>query len=142
MAPGGGVMVAVNAATARRQQMLLAEEESDMAKYAQDDLDGDWEFKIVHSDSGAFRKAEILNRLTEEEARAGWILLEKFDDSRIRFKRPRSARARDPFLADGVDPYRARYGVPTARYAALLGLLGALVLLLLGALVFYLMLIK
>ena len=142
MAHGGGVMVAVNAATARRQQMLLAEEESDMAKYAQDDLDGDWEFKIVRSDSGAFRKAEILNRLTEEEARAGWILLEKLDDSRIRFKSPRSARARDPFLAAGVDPYRARYGVPTPRYAALLGLLGALVLLLLGALVFYLMLIK
>ena len=142
MIPGGGSMVALSAATASRQATLLAEEENDMAKYAQHDLDGDWEFKIVRSDSGAFRRPEILSRLAEEEAQAGWVLLEKFDDNQVRFKRPRSARARDPYLADGVDPYRARYGFPATRYAALLGMLGALVLLLLGALVFYVMLNK
>ena len=113
-----------------------------MAKYAQDDLDGDWEFKIVRSDSSAFRKPEALSRLTEEEARAGWILLEKFDDSRVRFKRPRTARSKDPYLADGVDPYRTQYGTPSARYATMLGVAGLLVLTLIGALVFFLMLAK
>lgn len=49
--------------------MMLAEEE-DMA-YTQEDLSNDWEFKIVRSESGAFRKPEVLKKLLEEEARAG-----------------------------------------------------------------------
>ena len=60
---------AVAAAAARRRQMMLAEEE-DMA-YTQEDLSNDWEFKIVRSESGAFRKPEVLKKLLEEEARAG-----------------------------------------------------------------------
>jgi len=49
--------------------------------------------RIVRSDSGAFRKPEILERLIEEEAQAGWVMLEKFDDNRVRFKQSRSTRA-------------------------------------------------
>ena len=113
-----------------------------MVKYTQDDLDGEWEFKIVRSDSGAFRKPESLGRLVAEEAEAGWILLEKFDNSRVRFKRPRSARSRDPYLASGVDPYRSQYGIPSARYAVMLGILATVVMLFLGVLVFFLMLGK
>ena len=66
---GGGL-----AATRLAQQQ---QEEEDMAEYAQDDLRKDWEFKIVRSDSAVFRKPEVLNRLLEEEAQAGWVLLEK-----------------------------------------------------------------
>jgi hypothetical protein len=106
--------------------MLRAEEEN-MAQYTQDALTGDWEFKVVRSDSGAFRKPEVLNRLVEEEAQAGWVLLEKFDDNRVRFKRPRSARAMDAFLPEGVDPYRTRYGAAT-RQALLVGTMIGLVL--------------
>jgi len=120
--------IAAAAAEKKRQQQLHTEEEN-MTQYTQEDLKGDWEFKIVRSESGAFRKPEVLEKLIEEEARAGWVLLEKFDDSRVRFKRPRSARARDGFLPEGVDPYRTRYGAPSARYAVLTSVsIGLLVL--------------
>ncbi|MBL7183949.1 MAG: hypothetical protein ISS50_05825 [Anaerolineae bacterium] len=61
-------------------------------------------------------------------------MLEKFDNSRIRFKRPRSARARDAYLPAGVDPYRTRYGTSSARYAVLASVLIGLVVLGLGVL--------
>ena len=51
MAYAGGVAAA---AAAKRRRMRLAEEEEDMARYTQDDLGDDWEFKIVRSDSAAF----------------------------------------------------------------------------------------
>jgi hypothetical protein len=107
-----------------------------MARYTQDDLSNDWEFKIVRSESGAFRKPEVLRKLIEEEARAGWMMLEKFDDRRVRFKRPRSARARDVLLPPGVDPYRTRYGAPSAQYALLAAVVLGLVAAGLGVLFF------
>ena len=134
MAFGG----AAAAAAARRRRMMLAEEEEDMAKYTQDDLSNDWEFKIVRSESGAFRKPEVLRKLIEEEARAGWVMLEKFDDRRVRFKRSRSSRTRDALLPPGVDAYRTRYGAPSAQYAVLATTLIGLVVVGLGLLAFLL----
>ncbi|MBN2499399.1 MAG: hypothetical protein JXB38_01450 [Anaerolineales bacterium] len=81
-----------------------------MTKYTSDELDGNWEFKIVRSASAAFRKPEVLQQVLAEEAMAGWELLEKLDDSRLRLKRPRDARKRDDRLPPGVDPYRTYYG--------------------------------
>ena len=107
-----------------------------MTQYTQSDLNQDWEFKIVRSDTAAFRRPEVLSRLLEEEARAGWVMLEKFDDSRIRFKRPRSARARDGLLPDDVDPYRTQYGAPVGRQALIAGVVLGLVFLMLGGVVF------
>ncbi len=127
---------AAAAAKKRREMRRLAEEEEDLARYTQDDLGNDWEFKIVRSESGAFRKPEVVKELLEEEARAGWVMLEKFDDRRIRFKRPRSARNRDALLPPDVDPYRTRYGAPSAQYAVLATVLLGLVALGLGVLVF------
>ena len=66
---------AAAAVAAKRRQMMFAEEEEDVAKYTQGDLDNGWEFKIVRSESGAFRKMGILQKLIEEEARAGWVML-------------------------------------------------------------------
>ena len=123
------------AAAARHKRMMLAEEEENMA-YTQEDLSNDWEFKIVRSESGAFRKPDVLRKLVEEEARAGWVMLEKFDDRRVRFKRPRSARTRDVLLPPGVNPYRTRYGAPSAQYALLATIVLGLVDAGLGALVF------
>ncbi len=100
-----------------------------MTQYTQDDVQKDYEFKIVRSGSAAFRNPETLKELIEEESRAGWVMLEKFDDSRVRFKRPRSARARDAFLPEGVDPYRTQYGAHAARQARLAAvMIGLLVL--------------
>jgi len=130
------IPAAAAAAKKRRQMRRLAEEEEDMAKYTQDDLNNDWEFKIVRSESGAFRKSEVLKKLIEEEARAGWVMLEKFDDRRVRFKRPRSARNRDAILPPDVDSYRTRYGAPSAQYAVLVTILLGLVALGFGVLFF------
>jgi hypothetical protein len=100
-----------------------------MNEYTQDSPSGDWEFKIVRSNSAAFRDPEVLKTLVEEEARAGWVMLEKFDDSRVRFKRPRSARTRDAFLPDDVDPYRTQYGGHAARRAILVSIVLGILLL-------------
>ncbi len=139
-ATGGATAAA--AAAERRRRMMLAEEEEDLAGYTQDDLSDNWEFKIVRSESAAFRKPEVLKKLLEEEARAGWVMLEKFDDSRIRFKRPRSARTRDILLPPDVDPYRTQYGISSTRIGLLVVALMLLALLALGALGFWIFLIK
>ena len=120
----------------RHRQMLSAEEESDMTQYTRDDLKSDWEFKIVRSNSAVFRKPEILRQLIKQESQAGWVMLEKFDDSRVRFKRPRTARAKDAFLPDGVDPFRTQYDTNNAQRAVVLGLVLGLMFLLLGVAVF------
>jgi hypothetical protein len=46
-------------------------------------------------------------------------LLEKFDNGRIRLKRPASARASDPGL--GFDPYRSRVGMSEPALGMLIG---------------------
>jgi hypothetical protein len=130
MAYIGGTVAATTAAVQQEKRRKLMEaEEENMTDYTHEDLAGDWEFKIVRSDTGAFRRPEVLSELVEQEAQAGWIMLEKFDDNRVRFKRPRSAQARDPFLPDGVDPYRTRYGSFFTRRAALVTLMMGLLFL-------------
>jgi hypothetical protein len=123
--------IAAAAAQKKRQKQWFTEEEN-MTQYTREDLKDDWEFKIVRSESGAFHKPEVLKKLVEEEAQAGWMMLEKFDNNRVRFKRPRTARARDGFLPEGVDPYRTRYDVSSARYVLMIGVLIGLLLLGLG----------
>ena len=91
-----------------------------MTPYTRDELENDWEFKIVRAQTGAFRKPATFQKLIEEESRAGWQLVEKFDNSRVRFKRPRSARQRDGQLPAGVDPYRVQYGIGESALAAII----------------------
>jgi hypothetical protein len=69
-----------------------------------------WEFKILRSPQDLFRDSAIFKRVLEEEAIAGWILLEKLDDRRLRFKRPIAMR--EVLRADllPIDPYRTTYG--------------------------------
>jgi hypothetical protein len=47
-----------------------------------------------------------MQRYLAEEAQAGWTLVEKFDNSRIRLKRPAVARQQDSQCT--FDPYRTR----------------------------------
>ena len=111
--------------------------EKDMVERTKSALGNDWEFKIVRADRGAFRKPEVLEKLIEEEAQSGWVMLEKFDDSRVRFKRPRRAHARDAYL-DDVEPYRTQYGAPSARYAMVAVSIGLLLLVMFGLVAFFL----
>jgi len=116
--------IGATAAAAHRaeEQRKQQEQEEEMSDYTSEDLSRDWEFKIVRSESGAFRKAEVVQQLIDEEAKAGWVLLEKLDNRRIRFKRPVSARGRDMLLPNGVDPYRTSYGRRSAAPAAIIAL--------------------
>lgn len=97
---------AQRARTALALAQLQLEEER-MTPYTPEDLSQNWEFKIVRSPRSAFGKSEELDRLREEEARSGWVMVEKFDNARVRFKRRTGAHARAD--EEGVDPYRTVY---------------------------------
>jgi hypothetical protein len=91
-----------------------------MTGYRRDELEQGWEFKILRSSSGAFKNPRVLVKVLHEEAIAGWNLLEKFDNRRIRLKRLVAARANDAQLPVGYDPYRTRYGMNSAYVASII----------------------
>ena len=117
--PHGAFIAAQRARERRRRD---EEEEEEMTKYTSDELESNWEFKIVRSETGAFRKPEVFQGLLEEESIAGWELVEKLDNRRVRFKRRRDARRRDMTLPPRYDPYRTTYGSSTARTAIVVGI--------------------
>jgi hypothetical protein len=114
---------AAAAARKRREQ-----EEEEMTPYKEQELSGDWEFKILRSMTGAFGKPDKLREILAEESRAGWILVEKFDNSRIRLKRRASDRSADDSL--GFDAYRTYVGMSEGRFTL------TLVALILGGMLF------
>ncbi|HAJ62226.1 MAG TPA: hypothetical protein DCP31_25785, partial [Cyanobacteria bacterium UBA8543] len=69
-----------------------------------------WEFKIVRAKSDLFRNPAVFQQLCEEESKAGWILLEKLDDRRVRFKRLIALRQLLNTENLPHDPYRCYYG--------------------------------
>jgi hypothetical protein len=89
-----------------------------------------WEFKVLRSQGDLFRQPAILQQVCDEEALAGWILLEKLDDGRLRFKRPIAMREVVDCESLGFDPYRSYYGptVSWGRRALILAGVLALVL--------------
>jgi hypothetical protein len=119
-------MVAVHAANEARR--IQEQEEEEMTKYTSEDLEQNWEFKIVRAYFPAFRKPEVFQVLLEEESLAGWELVEKLDDRRIRFKRRREDRRKDMSLPPGIDPYRTQYGTNTNAIGIIVGLISALLL--------------
>jgi hypothetical protein len=100
----GGAAAAAAAAARRRQ------EEEEMTSYRTKDLAEDWEFKILRSSMGVFRDPARLRAILEEEKRGGWTLVEKFDDCRVRLKRPAGVKVVEEDLASGYDPYRTQVG--------------------------------
>ncbi len=112
-----GAAAGVAAAAAAKKRRMMQEEEESLTTYNSDDLDG-WEFKIVRSATGAFKKRDVVEKLCQEEARAGWEMVEKFDNSRIRFKRRTDRRAQDSHLE--FDPYRISYGMGEGKIVVLI----------------------
>lgn len=100
---------------AAEEARLQREEEEELTPYSRDDLAEDWEFKILRSATSGFKNPERLQSILQEEARAGWVLVEKFDNSRVRLKRPADAKRDDRGL--GFDPYRTNIGMSSARLA-------------------------
>jgi hypothetical protein len=117
MSAGATAGATAAAAVAAEQQRQMQQEEEEMTTYSPQDLAQDWEFKILRSATNAFKKPEQLRQCLEAEAQAGWVLVEKFDDSRVRLKRPIAARDRDGKV--GIDPYRTYVG-PSPNYVATL----------------------
>ena len=119
-----GALIAVHAANEQRRK--IEQEEEEMTKYTSEDLDQNWEFKIVRSTYPAFRKPGIFRALLEEESLAGWELVEKLDDRRVRFKRRRETRRRDATLPPGLDPYRTKIGTNTNTIGIIVGIISAM----------------
>jgi hypothetical protein len=121
MSVGAGAAAAAAAAAAELQR----QEEEEMTSYSTKDLAEGWEFKIVRSNFATFRKPEKLRAVLDEEKRGGWTLVEKFDDQRIRLKRPAGTKVIEVDFADGYDPYRTTVGTLSASVViAIIGALG------------------
>ena len=73
------------------------------------DPSGTVEYKIIRSVTGAFKNPAKFRAFLEEEARAGWDLVEKLDNNRARLRRSIECRKRDSEL--GQDPYRTQVGM-------------------------------
>jgi hypothetical protein len=93
-------------------------EEEEMTAYTRNDLDEGWEFKFLRASTSKFRDPVRLQEILTEEARAGWTLVEKFDDSKLRLKRPSSARAGDAALPfDPTSAFSRRDPIYSGQHA-------------------------
>ena len=111
-AVGAGATAGAAAAAAAKQR--AQEEEEKLTPYNTGDLEG-YEFKIIRTNTRKFKDPEFIRRICAEEAQAGWEMIEKFDDYRIRFKRSVKHRSRDPHLE--IDPYRTSIGATEGHIA-------------------------
>lgn len=102
---------AAAAAAARRRR----EQEEEEMTVMNTDPSGAIEYKIIRSATGAFKDPAKFRAALDEEARAGWELVEKLDNSRARLRRSTECRKRDADL--GQDPYRTQVGMSEAALA-------------------------
>ena len=93
-----------------------------MAKYSDNELNNDWEFKIMRSLTGAFKNPHTLQNVIENQQQYGWQFLEKFDDNRIRFKR----KSRHGSMDHSENPYETYYGMKPGKFSAIVILLSLL----------------
>ncbi|KAA3630867.1 MAG: hypothetical protein DWP97_14420 [Calditrichaeota bacterium] len=120
MTYGGSIAAIIAAKKARERKEAEQHEEDNLTKYNSDDLEK-YEFKIVRSQWGKFKNLETVRNLCAEEAKAGWEMIEKFDDNRIRFKRSKSMRSSDAHQT--IDPYRTTIdGSTTSKFLLIFGL--------------------
>lgn len=66
------------------------------------------EYKIIQATTPHFAKHAQLTKVLTEEAQAGWQLVEKFDNFKIRLQREISHREQDS--GRNIDPYRCHVG--------------------------------
>ncbi|MDC0598556.1 hypothetical protein OAP18_01740 [Gammaproteobacteria bacterium] len=75
------------------------------------------EYKIITSNTPAFRNKAKMQQILGEEAQAGWDLVEKLDNYKLRVMRDTSARANDANCS--IDPYRTDVGMNNALYLSI-----------------------
>ena len=110
----GGGAAAAAAAAAKRKRDQEEEEEVEVTPL-NSDPSGAVEYKIIRSATAAFKNPAKFRAALEEEARAGWELAEKLDDSRVRLRRSIAWRLKDGELSQ--DPYRIKTGMSEAAIA-------------------------
>ena len=98
----------------------------------------EWEYKIVRAHYDLFGNANEFVKLCEEEAQAGWILLEKLDDRRVRFKRSVAMREQLDGSQLSFDPYRCYYG-PSNQWTHFVGAIAAMTVMVLPAYLGYIL---
>ena len=96
---------AAAAAAKRRREHEEEEEVTPMNT----DTSGAFEYKIIRSVTKAFRTPAFFQQMLQEEAQAGWQLVEKLDDGRVRLRRSVECRSNDAHLTQ--DPYRTNIGM-------------------------------
>lgn len=69
----------------------------------------DLEYKTIQSQTPIFANTDKMHKVLEEEARAGWRLLSKEDNHKIKLQRDISNRENDKNL--DFDAYRTSIGV-------------------------------
>ena len=111
-----------------------------MTSYTPKDLAEDWEFKILRSNCGSFRNPEKLRAVLDQESRGGWMLVEKFDDCRIRLKRPAGTKVIQGDFEDGYDPYRTSVGM--SQGALVMAFLGFSIAIAFGSLLMFLLAVR
>lgn len=125
------IMMAVEASERRKKAR------AEVIHYSPEDLSDGWEFKVVRANPQAFRSHEAFDKVFDQERRAGWIMLEKLDEARVRFKRPVSQREHDILLGPDVEPYRTEAAAPAVWWMLLLviAVLGGVALILAGVVI-------
>lgn len=116
---------ALNVAASQNEHRKVEEEL--LTPYSNKELADGWEFKILRSASGVFESPERMQEVLAEEAKAGWILVEKFDRHRLRLKRSTEATKNDPHLH--FDAWRTQIGASQNKYEAKIALFAAGILL-------------
>ena len=79
---------------AERERARRREEEEVMTGYTPEDLTEHWQFKIV---KGTYKTLRQIEAVQQEQAEFGWLLVEIFDQNRIRFKRSAGEAAKDAY---------------------------------------------
>ena len=128
--PTGAIIAATaGASAAAAAAARMKKEEEEMTGYQNSDLEG-WEFKILRANTAKFKNHRFIQEVCQQEAKAGWEMVEKFDNYRIRFKRRTDQRKNDQFLDS--DPYRTYVGISSGALGATITgavLLGVMILL-------------
>ena len=84
----------IGSLAAQKKKKEEEQEENEMATYNDNEIDK-YEFKIMRSQFGKFGNYEYLQKVCQAESQAGWEMVEKFDNHRVRFKRRVEKRAQD-----------------------------------------------
>ncbi|WP_237132970.1 hypothetical protein [Pseudohongiella sp. O18] len=87
----------------------------------------DLEYKVIQSTVPYFAKPANLKQTLHEEAQAGWQLVEKFDNFKIRLQR--DIAQRDSDHTRQLDPYRCHVGPSNAVTYSVTAVLTILVVL-------------